>query len=196
MPIALISADIARRERYKRKQYRRVDERAEEHNLNRMCVLCFLRVPGGTGRATEHHEVLSKAELRGEDNWKKLFALRNIIPLCRLHHMQLGQHRNLMLHAMVAVHLATKEKYAESPWREHWTDEDHPVTGDCYGRYDYGSRYFKTHSMPSTLTRLYARRGEFNPARFCAWCPVTKACQRETTVRTNTLALAPNTTSS
>jgi hypothetical protein len=173
-----MSSEFRAREKYKLSQYRLVDERCEELGLGRICVLCRIGVPGGSYRASAHHEIISKGGLPGIRNWETLFAPENIASACREHHQLLGHLRLPWLKAMVALKLARAEQYREDPFRMHWAEEKYPLTAGCLGDYGYGSRYFQTHTMPESLRRLYkVQHPDFEEDRFCEFCRAILSCK-------------------
>jgi hypothetical protein len=167
------------RERFMRKQYRRIDEHHEELGLGRVCVLCRVGVPGGNPIATAHHEIVPKSELPGRANWETLFAPENIALACPVHHDQFQPLRLLWLKAMVAAQLVKPEQYRVPPFLGYWDDAPYPPTFECLGQYGYGSAYFASvHPMLGSLKRLYQiAHPEFEERRFCDYCKRKARCR-------------------
>jgi hypothetical protein len=167
------------REKYKLAQYQLADERDSAAGLSQVCVLCRLGVPGGSHRASAHHEILSKAELPGRKNWATLFSPANIAPACSVHHEKLGHLRLLWLKSMVVVGLARAEQYRLEPFSAYWQAAPYPPCGECVGHFGYGDEYFRSvDRLPDSLARLYklANR-EFGESRFCDTCPQAVRCR-------------------
>ena len=167
------------REKYKHAQYRLADDRYEKMGLGRICVLCRMGVPGGSYRASARHEVLSKADLPGQVNWRVLFSMQNIALACSLHHEKLGHLRLLWLKSMVGVGLARAEQYRVTPFNAFWREALYPPVAECAGRFGYGTEYFRSvDRLPGSLAQLYklANR-EFDAFRFCETCRQVVRCR-------------------
>jgi hypothetical protein len=174
-----MTSRLKAREKYKRAQYRLADERYEELGLGRICVLCRISVPGGSHRASAHHEILSKAELPGRKNWEILFSPANVAPACGMHHDKLGHLRLVWLKSMVVVGLARAEQYRLKLFSAFWQDELYPPCGECVGHLGYGTEYFQSGDrLPDSLARLYklANR-EFDVSDFCKTCSQAVRCR-------------------
>lgn len=166
------------REVFKMLRYREATERDARAGLGGLCVLCFVGVRGGSYLATDRHEILSKAELPGADNWQVLFSLENIAPTCRLHHSELGYLRRLWLGAMVRAELSRADVYRVPPFAAYWDDRAYPPTMECVGDYGYGTRYFQSNALPHSLERINRRVDPaFNAHRYCESCPQHVPCR-------------------
>jgi hypothetical protein len=146
------------------------------------CVLCAVGIPGGTYLAADRHEIVGKGRLPGKDNWEQLFALENIAPACRPHHMELQHLRLLWLKSMVLTGLARVEQYSVAPFDVYWQATPYPPCGECVGHFGYGTEVFRSVArLSDSLAQLYRiANSEFDEFRFCETCPQVVRCRRLT----------------
>jgi hypothetical protein len=164
------------KEAFKQGRYRAAERAMAKRGHGGQCVLCLIRVPGGSA-GISHHEILPKSELPGEKNLERLYSLSNVALACPEHHHQLQSYRLIWMKAMVRLGIAAREDYVET---KYWSDEKYPITQECYGDFGYGSNYFRRNPMIESLERLYARSfPNFDQRWFCGFCPVRVMCARK-----------------
>lgn len=153
------------------KQYELAHERDEK--INGMCVLCAVGFPRGTRRGTEHHEIISKAKIRGKHNLDKLYALPNIAMTCQYHHHHFQYLPIVWYKAMVQLDLAQVEDYQDHP---DWEEKYPPF--DCMGEFGYGDVYYRM-GVPTTMTMALIGTGN-KTTEFCGLvCPFAEKCMVE-----------------
>ena len=174
------------KESVKQARYRITERAMAKLGYAERCVLCVARVPGGSGVATDHHEIIPKSELPGESNLAKLYGKSNVVLACREHHSALYTDRLLWMKAMVKIGIASSKDYVDSPY---WDSEEYPPTQECFGKLGNGSMYFRKNPMSDSLAKEYFKQNpNFDAGWFCGFCPVRHACARKES-RLNTFPL-------
>lgn len=153
------------------RQYVLADARDEK--INHYCVMCLCGFPRGTRIGTEHHEIISKAKLRGESNIYKLYALPNIARACNYHHHHFQYLPVIWMRCMVKLGLAVVSDYESDP---NWESFYPPF--DCIGDFGRGNDYYKD-GVPSTIVMGISGSGN-STSDFCGKiCPTWETCIRE-----------------
>lgn len=164
-------------------RYKLADERNEK--VNHRCVLCACGFPRGSRVATEHHEIISKAKIRGKHNLDRLYALPNIAPTCQYHHFHFQYLPIIWMKAMVRMNLASKSDYVDDP---NWIEKYPPF--DCMGEFGFGTDYYER--VPEALAMGLTGTADDSP--FCSMCPFAPKCQAQTKFVSGDSGLNPDRT--